>query len=72
MVLGVLMLAVGTGAIAASSTPQTIPVGAVASLTGFFSNLGNQVKAGYEIGVEDVNRAGAYSLKSMKKNCPST
>ena len=36
---------------------QTIKVGAVVPLTGRYAALGAQVRAGYEIGVEQINAA---------------
>ena len=35
--------------------PQTIPIGALVSLSGYDSNLGGQAKAGYELAVEEIN-----------------
>jgi branched-chain amino acid transport system substrate-binding protein len=57
-------------AIAASNIPQSIPIGALVSLTGFDSNLGAQAKAGYEIAVEDINRAGGIFVKEYGKKLP--
>ena len=66
----VLMQVLALGAIAASLAPQTIPVGAPLSLTGRLSNLGNQCKAGYEMAVEDINRAGGVFVKEYDKRIP--
>jgi branched-chain amino acid transport system substrate-binding protein len=66
----VLSLTIVWGAFAAPAAPQTIPVGVVVSLSGFDSNLGNPSKAGYELGGEDVNRAGGVFVKEYGKKIP--
>ena len=67
----VMMQVFAYGAIAASpAAPQTIPVGAIVSLSGFDSNLGHQAKAGYEIAAEDINRAGGAFVKEYGKKIP--
>jgi branched-chain amino acid transport system substrate-binding protein len=58
------------GSMAASNIPQSIPIGALISLSGFDSNLGAQAKAGYEIAVEDINRAGGIFVKDYGKKLP--
>ncbi len=45
---------------------QTIKVGAVVPLTGRYAGGGAQVRAGYEIAVEDVNKAGGVSVGGKK------
>lgn len=57
-------------AMAASPVPQSIPVGAIVSLTGFDSNTGQQGKAGYEIAAEDINREGGIFVKEYGKKIP--
>jgi branched-chain amino acid transport system substrate-binding protein len=64
------VLCLAAGVLAAPAAPQTIPVGVVISLSGFDSNMGNQGKAGYEIGAEDVNRAGGVFVKELGKKIP--
>src|SRR5512136_1601895 len=66
----VLMQVLVLGAIAASPTPQTIPVGACIAMSGPYSNLGGQAKAGYEIAVEDINRTGGVFVKEYGKKVP--
>ena len=58
------------GAIAASSAPQAIPIGALVSLSGKFSNIGTQAKAGYEIAAEEINKAGGIFVKEYNKKIP--
>jgi branched-chain amino acid transport system substrate-binding protein len=58
------------GALAQSSAPQAIPVGAIVSLSGFDSNLGGQAQAGYEIAAEDINKAGGVFVKEYGKKIP--
>jgi branched-chain amino acid transport system substrate-binding protein len=45
---------------------QTIKVGAVVPLTGRYAALGSQVRAGYEIGVQQVNAAGGVTVGGKK------
>ena len=45
---------------------QNIKVGAVVPLTGRYAALGAQVRAGYEIGVEQINAAGGVSVGGKK------
>ena len=45
---------------------QTIKVGAVVPLTGRYAALGAQVRAGYEIGVEQTNAAGGVTVGGKK------
>jgi branched-chain amino acid transport system substrate-binding protein len=64
-----LQIVVG-GAMAASPAPQTIPVGACISMSGPYSNLGGQAKAGYEIATEVINQAGGVFVKEYGKKIP--
>src|SRR5262249_59177464 len=45
---------------------QTVKVGAVVPLTGRYAAGGAQVRAGYEIAIEDVNRDGGVSVGGKK------
>jgi branched-chain amino acid transport system substrate-binding protein len=45
---------------------QTVKIGAVVPLTGRYAALGAQVRAGYEIGVEQTNAAGGVSVGGKK------
>jgi branched-chain amino acid transport system substrate-binding protein len=45
---------------------QTIKVGAVVPLTGRYAALGSQVRAGYEIAVQQVNAAGGVTVGGKK------
>jgi branched-chain amino acid transport system substrate-binding protein len=49
-----------------STGAQTIKVGAVVPLTGRYAALGAQVRAGYEIGVEQINAAGGVTVGGKK------
>ncbi|HLE42398.1 MAG TPA: ABC transporter substrate-binding protein [Methylomirabilota bacterium] len=60
--VSVLLLAVGLGAWPAVTAAQTVKVGAVVPLTGRYAAGGAQVRAGYEIAVEDVNRTGGVGM----------
>jgi hypothetical protein len=57
-------------AIAAPQAPQTIPIGALVSLSGYDSNLGGQAKAGYELAVEEINRSGGVLSRNITKRYP--
>lgn len=58
----VLLLAVGLGTWPALTAAQTVKVGAVVPLTGRYAAGGAQVRAGYEIAVEDVNKTGGVTV----------
>ena len=62
----VLWLAVGLGAWPVVTAAQTVKVGAVVPLTGRYAAGGAQVRAGYEIAVEDVNRTGGVTVGGKK------
>jgi branched-chain amino acid transport system substrate-binding protein len=47
---------------ASAATPQTVKLGAVVPLTGRYAAGGAQVRAGYEIAVEDINAAGGVQV----------
>ena len=64
--VSVLLLAVGLGAWPTLTAAQTIKVGAVVPLTGRYAAGGAQVRAGYEIAVEDVNRTGGVTVGGRK------
>ena len=50
----------------AAVAAQTIKVGTVVPLTGRYAAGGAQVRAGYEIAIEDVNRAGGVTVGGKK------
>ncbi|MEW6665244.1 MAG: amino acid ABC transporter substrate-binding protein [Thermodesulfobacteriota bacterium] len=58
------------GAMAASTAPESIPVGACISMSGPYSNLGGQAKAGYEIATEEINRSGGVFVKEYGRKIP--
>jgi branched-chain amino acid transport system substrate-binding protein len=62
-----LVLAVGLAAWPTITTAQAIKVGAAVPLTGRYAAGGAQVRAGYEIAVEDVNRAGGVTVGGAKR-----
>jgi branched-chain amino acid transport system substrate-binding protein len=49
---------------------DSLKIGAVVSLTGPDSNLGNQAKAGYEMAVEEFNKQGGVFVKELGKKVP--
>lgn len=62
----VLVLAGALAAWPAVTAAQAIKVGAVVPLTGRYAAGGAQVRAGYEIAVDDVNRAGGVTVGGRK------
>ncbi len=62
----VVLLAAGLAAWPAVSAAQAVKVGAVVPLTGRYASGGAQVRAGYEIAVEDVNRQGGVTVGGKK------
>jgi len=62
----VLLLAVGVGAGPAVAAAQAVKVGAVIPLTGRYAAGGAQVRAGYEIAVDDLNRGGGVAVGGKK------
>jgi len=58
----VVLGAIGFGAWPGVGAAQALKVGAVVPLTGRYAAGGAQVRAGYEIAVEDVNRAGGVTV----------
>lgn len=51
----------------AAQAPETIKVGAVVPLTGRYASLGEQVKNGYELAVDDLNRAGGVMIRDYNQ-----
>ncbi len=62
----VLALGLVLGAWPGGAAAQPVKVGAVVPLTGRYAAGGAQVRAGYEIAVEDVNRGGGVTLGGRK------
>ncbi len=58
------------GAPAAPSAPSEIAVGAVVPLTGRYAALGEQIKNGYELAVDDFNKDGGVMVKAYNKKIP--
>ncbi len=58
----------GTTAAPASSSqlPASIKIGAVVPLTGRYAAGGDQVRNGYELAVEDINKAGGVEVMGTK------
>ncbi len=50
--------------------PSEIKIGAVVPLTGRYAALGDQIKSGYELGFEDVNKDGGVMIKEFNKKIP--
>lgn len=65
-----LMFVLASASHSAPPVPPTVPIGAVVSLSGFDSNVGHQAKAGYEMAVEDINKAGGVPVKEYGKKLP--
>ncbi|HSE94333.1 MAG TPA: amino acid ABC transporter substrate-binding protein [Methylomirabilota bacterium] len=63
----VLLVAAGLGSWPAAAAAQTIKLGAVVPLTGRYAAGGAQVRAGYEIAMDDVNRGGGVTVGGTKR-----
>ena len=50
----------------AAELPETIKVGVVVPLTGRYAAGGDQVRNGYELAVEDINKAGGVEVQGTK------
>jgi branched-chain amino acid transport system substrate-binding protein len=64
--MGVLLVAVAVGLWPAVAAAQAIKVGAAVPLTGRYGAGGAQARAGYEMAVEDINRAGGVTVGGRK------
>src|SRR5262245_35538324 len=62
----VLLLAGGLGVWPVVAAAQSIKVGAVVPLTGRYAALGAQVRPGYEIAIEDINKGGGVTVAGKK------
>lgn len=67
----VLALLLATGPLGCTASkpaaPDSIKLGAVVPLTGRYAAGGAQVKAGYELAVADINKAGGVYIKEYGK-----
>ena len=54
----------------AQTAPDTVKVGAVVPLTGRYGSLGDQVRNGYELAVEAINRDGGVNVRQFGKKVP--
>src|SRR5436190_1089787 len=74
LVLAILTLAGSTLAGCLPQTgaqaPESIKVGAVVPLTGRYGSLGEQVKNGYELAVDAINRDGGVNVRQFGKKIP--
>ena len=61
-----LLVALSVLGIGSDAMGQTVKIGAVVPLTGRYAALGAQVRAGYEIGLEQVNAAGGVTVGGKK------
>ena len=61
-----LLIALSVFEMSSNAVGQTVNIGAVVPLTGRYAALGAQVRAGYEIGLEQVNAAGGVTVGGKK------
>jgi branched-chain amino acid transport system substrate-binding protein len=66
IILDLLSLALALLGFGSAGIAQTVKIGAVVPLTGRYAALGAQVRAGYEIGLEQVNTAGGATVGGKK------
>jgi branched-chain amino acid transport system substrate-binding protein len=59
-----------TAAPTAMPAPAEIKIGAVVPLTGRYAAGGGQIKNGYELGVEAINKDGGVMVKAFNKKIP--
>jgi len=55
---------------APATAPDSVKVGAVVPLTGRYAPLGEQVKNGYELAFEAINRDGGVNVRQFGKKIP--
>src|SRR5215475_10957825 len=60
------MLVLAVLALPLPAWAQAVKLGAVVPLTGRYGGLGSQVRAGYEIAVEQINAAGGVTMGGKK------
>ncbi|HEV8638680.1 MAG TPA: amino acid ABC transporter substrate-binding protein [Chloroflexota bacterium] len=58
------------GAKPSGPAPTSLKVGAVVPLTGRYAAGGEQIKNGYELAVEEINRAGGVTVKELGAKVP--
>jgi len=69
--LAVFLMACGPSAGEAKpARPAPIKIGAVVPITGRYAAIGEQVKNGYELAVEDINAAGGVMVKDLGVKVP--
>ena len=72
IILVTLSMALGLFEFGSGGLAQTIKIGAVVPLTGRYAALGAQVRAGYEIAVEQLNAAGGVTVGGKKMSLELT
>jgi branched-chain amino acid transport system substrate-binding protein len=64
-------IAFGTGSLAfGAESPKTIKIGALISLTGPDAAIGGPAKLGFDLAVEEINKAGGIMVKEYGKKIP--
>jgi branched-chain amino acid transport system substrate-binding protein len=58
------------GTAQAGPAPDSIKIGAVIPITGRYASLGEQVKNGYELAFDDINKAGGVNVQQYGKKIP--
>ena len=54
---------------AGAQSPATVKIGTVVPLSGPFAAIGQNIKAGAEMAIEDINAAGGIKSLGGGKNC---
>lgn len=70
MVFGLILAGSSIPVSAAEPAPKTIKIGVMISLTGPDVQTGSQAKIGYEIAVDEINKAGGVMVKAYGKKIP--
>lgn len=70
LLLGGFTLVCFPGLAPAAGAPQTVKIGVMISLTGPDVQTGSQVKIGYDIAAEEINKSGGVMVKAYGKKIP--
>ena len=70
LVGSILLVGISEPAFAADAAPQTIKIGVMISLTGPDFQTGGPAKLGYELAVDEINKAGGVMVKTYGKKIP--
>ena len=70
IVSGLILVGPSGSVSAADPAPQAIKIGVMISLTGPDFQTGGPAKLGYELAVDEINKAGGVMVKAFGKKIP--